>query len=70
MSTKQFNRFCELLKVKISIKMEDDGSSDNAYPMKYPIIYFSDKDIIQNEDGEMIDLAKMSVEARSKTFND
>lgn len=49
MSTKQFNRFCELLKVKISIKMEDDGSSDNAYPMKYPIIYFSDKDIIQKD---------------------
>ena len=70
MSTKQFNRFCELLKVKISIKMEDDGSADNEYPMKYPILYFSDKDIIQNEDGETIDLAKMSVEARNKTFND
>nr|DAT84567.1 MAG TPA: hypothetical protein [Caudoviricetes sp.] len=68
MSTKQFNRFCELLKVKISIKMEDDGSPDNEYPMKNPIIYFSDKDIIQNEDGETIDLSKMSVEARKKTF--
>ncbi len=70
MSTKQFNRFCELLKVKISIKMEDDGSADNEYPMKYPIIYFSDKDIIQNEDGDNIDLSKMSIEARNKTFND
>lgn len=70
MSTKQFNRFCELLKVKISIKMEDDGSADNEYPMKYPIIYFSDKDIIQNEDGDNIDLNKMSIEARNKTFND
>lgn len=69
MSTKQFNRFCELLKVKISIKMEDDSSSENAYPMKYPIIYFSDKDIITNESGETIDLEKMSIEARNKTFN-
>ena len=69
MSTKQFNRFCELLKVKISIKMEDAGSADNEYPMKYPIIYFSDKDIIQNEDGDNIDLNKMSIEARNKTFN-
>ena len=68
--TKKFNRFCELLKVKISIKMEDDGSADNEYPMKYPIIYFSDKDIIQNEDGDNIDLSKMSIEARNKTFND
>ena len=70
MSTKQFNRFCELLKVKISIKMEDDGSADNEYPMKSPIIYFSDKGIIQNEDGDNIDLSKMSIEARNKTFND
>ena len=70
MSTKQFNRFCELLKVKISIRMENDDSGDNEYPMKYPIIYFSDKDIIQNEDGDTIDLEKMSIDARNKTFND